>query len=168
MSLAELFKPVEQTGLAAWVREDNFAFPLLEAVHVSAVMLVLGSICMMDLRLLGWSSPRLRVTQISGEALSWTWAAFAIAVVSGSLLMTGQAGAYAANAQFQIKMGLLAAAGVNMLVFHRFAWREVGSWDVASAPPPAARIAGALSLALWIGVVVAGRWVGWTVSASPF
>jgi hypothetical protein len=168
MNLAAIFKPVEQTGLAAWVREDNFAFPVLEAVHVAAVMLVLGSICMMDLRLLGWSSPRLRVTQISREALPWTWTAFAVAVVSGSLLMTGQAGAYAANAQFQIKMALLAAAGVNMLVFHGFAWRQVGGWDLASATPPAARVAGALSLALWVGVVVAGRWVGWTVTASPF
>jgi hypothetical protein len=168
MTLADLFKLVEQTGLAAWVREDNFAFPVLEAVHVAAVMLVLGSIGMMDLRLLGWSSPRLRVTQISREALPWTWAAFAVAVVSGSLLMSGQAGAYAANLQFQIKMALLAAAGANMLVFHSFVWRQVGDWDLSTAPPPAARIAGGLSLALWIGVVVAGRWVGWTVSASPF
>jgi hypothetical protein len=167
MGLRELFKTVEQTSLAGWVREDNFAFPMLEAVHVASVMLVVGSIFMMDLRLLGWSSPRLPVTQISREALPWTWAAFAVAVVSGSMLMTGQAGAYAANAQFQMKMALLAAAGFNMLVFHGFAWRQVARWDLGS-PPPAARLAGAASLALWIGVVVAGRWVGWTVSASPF
>jgi hypothetical protein len=167
MGLRELFKTVEQTSLAGWVRQDNFAFPMLEAVHVASVMLVVGSIFMMDLRLLGWSSPRLPVTQISREALPWTWAAFVVAVVSGSMLMTGQAGAYAANAQFQMKMALLAAAGLNMLVFHGFAWRQVARWDLGS-PPPAARLAGAASLALWIGVVVAGRWVGWTVSASPF
>ncbi len=166
MSLSELVKPLEQTGLGAWVREDNLAFPLLEASHVAAVMLVVGSIGLMDLRLLGWSSPRLRVTQISREALPWTWAAFAVAVVSGSMMAVGQAGGYAANVQFQAKMALLAAAGVNMLVFHGFVWRRVGTWDQAAPPPPAARIAGALSLALWIGVVVTGRWVGWTFSPA--
>jgi hypothetical protein len=168
MTLADLFKAIEQTGLAAWVREDNFAFPMLEAVHVASVMLVVGSICMMDLRLLGWSAPGLAVTRISRETLPWTWCAFAVAAISGSLLMSGQAGAYAANTQFQLKMGLIAAAGLNMLLFHALSWRRVADWDTGGPPPVSARIAGGLSLALWIGVVVAGRWVGWTVSASPF
>ena len=166
MTLADLFKPIQDTGLATWVREDALAFPLLEATHVAAVMLVVGSIALMDLRLLGWSSPRLRVTQISRESLPWTWAAFAVAVVSGSVMMSGEAGGYAANAQFQAKMAMLAAAGLNMLVFHGFVWRRVGSWDQTAPPPPAARIAGALSLILWIGVVVTGRWVGWTFTPA--
>ena len=166
MSLADLFKPIQDTALATWVREDALAFPLLEATHVAAVMLVVGSIALMDLRLLGWSSPRLRVTQISRESLPWTWAAFAAAVVSGSLMMSGEAGGYAANAQFQAKMVLLAAAGLNMLVFHGFVWRQVDLWDQTAPPPAAARIAGALSLVLWIGVVVTGRWVGWTFAPA--
>jgi uncharacterized membrane protein len=165
--MINLIKQVEDTGVAAWVREDNFAFPMLEAVHVCAVMLVVGSICKVDLRLLGVLHGR-GVTAVSREALPWTWGAFGVAAVSGSLLMTGQAGAYVANTQFQMKMALMAAAGLNMLLFHVFVWRQVGRWDQASTPPLAARLAGGLSLALWVGVVVAGRWVGWTVSASPF
>jgi len=162
------FKLVEQTGLAAWVREDALAFPVLEAVHVSAAMLVFGSICMMDLRLLGLASRRQPVTKLSDETLPWTWIAFAVAVVSGLLLMSGQAGAYVANAQFQLKMVLMLAAGVNMMLFHFGVWRGVGAWDRSAAPPARASLAGALSLALWIGVIVAGRWVGWTFSTSPF
>jgi hypothetical protein len=166
MTLADLFKPIQDTGLATWVREDALAFPLLEATHVAAVMLVVGSVALMDLRLLGWSSPRLRATQISRETMPWTWTAFAVAVVSGSLMMAGEAGGYAGNAQFQAKMALLTAAGVNMLVFHGFVWRRVGTWDQAAPPPPAARVAGAVSLALWVGVVVTGRWVGWTFAPA--
>ncbi|MDB5461542.1 MAG: hypothetical protein JWO72_3283 [Caulobacteraceae bacterium] len=162
------FRLVEQTGVAAWVREDALAFPVLEAVHVSAVMLVFGSICMMDLRLLGAASLSQPVTRLSDEVLPWTWTAFAVAVVSGSLLMSGQAGAYAVNAQFQLKMALMLAAGCNMALFHFGVWRGVDAWDRAVAPPARAKLAGFLSLALWIGVIVAGRWVGWTFSASPF
>lgn len=167
MPLTNPFKLVEQTGLAAWVREDNFAFPVLEAMHVCAVMFVVGSIGMMDLRLLGVAARARAVTAVGRDTLPWTWVAFLLAVISGAVLMTGQAGAYAANAQFQLKMVLMILAGANMLVFHSFAWRSVGVWDLG-APPTAAKLAGGLSLLLWVGVVVAGRWVGWTVGASPF
>jgi hypothetical protein len=163
-----LFKTVEDTGLAQWVREDAFAFPLLEAIHVAAVMMVAGTIALLDLRLLGLASGNRAVTRLSGEVLPWTWAGFLIAAVSGTMLMTGQAGAYAGNAQFRLKMALMAAAAVNMLVFHLVTWRRIGQWDHDVGPPAAARLAGALSLLLWIGVVVSGRWVGWTISASPF
>jgi hypothetical protein len=168
MALGDIFKLIEGTGVAAWVRENDFSFPLLEAIHVSAVMLVLGSIAVMDLRLLGFASRALPVRRISNAVLPWTWAGFAIAVVSGTVLMTGQAGAYAANTQFRLKMLLMLAAGINMLIFHLGVWRSVDDWDRQAPPPWRARLAGGLSAVLWVGVLVAGRWVGWTVSASPF
>jgi hypothetical protein len=156
---------VEQTGLAAWVRENDYSFPLLECVHVASVMLVFGSICMMDLRLLGLAHRSVRATTLSHGVLPWTWLAFAVAVVSGCILMSGQARGYVVNPQFQLKMALLAAAGLNMAVFHFAVWRGVAAWDGASTPPFPARLAGGLSLALWTGVIVAGRWVGWTFGA---
>ena len=168
MALSSLFQLIEHTAVAAWVREDDFAFPLLDAVHVCAIMFVLGSIVIMDLRLLGATSRLDRVTQVSREALPWTWSAFGLAVLSGALLMSGQAEAYAANTQFRLKMALLLGAGINMLMFHFLAWRRVGEWDCARPPPLPAGLAGGLSLALWIGVAIAGRWVGWTVSAAPY
>lgn len=168
MALSDLFKAVEDTGVAAFVRENPYAFPGLEAVHVAAIMLVVGSIFVLDLRLLGASSRSHAVTRLTAEVLPWTWASFAVAAITGLLLLTGQAGAYAANLQFRMKLALMAAAGVNMLVFHFVTWRSVEQWDQAIPTPTAARVAGLLSLALWVGVVICGRWVGWTVSASPF
>jgi hypothetical protein len=168
MALLDAFSAVEDTGVAAFVRENPYAFPVLEAFHVISVMLVVGSIAMLDLRLLGVSSRSHAVTKINDEVLPWTWTAFAISVVTGVLLLTGQAGAYASNLQFQMKMILMAAAGVNLAVFHFLTWRSVHHWNEAVATPPAAKIAALLSLSFWIGVVICGRWVGWTVSASPF
>lgn len=168
MALSDILAAVEETGVAAFVRENPYAFPGLEAAHVIAIMLVVGSIAFLDLRLIGLSSRSHAVTKVSNEVLPWTWVAFVVAVVTGAALFTGQAGAYASNLQFQIKMALMLAAGANMLVFHLFAWRGVRRWNTAVATPPTAKIAGLLSLAFWIGVVICGRWVGWTVSASPF
>jgi hypothetical protein len=161
----DIFKLIEQTSVAAWVREADLSFPLLECVHVAAVMMVFGSICMVDLRLTGAFFRSVRVTTLSRSVLPWTWAAFAVAAASGAVLMTGQASGYALNLQFQIKMGLMLAAGANMVGFHLGLWRGVEGWDDSPRPPTAVRLTGALSLGLWVGVILAGRWVGWTLGA---
>lgn len=168
MALSDIIEAIGNTPVAEFVQVNAFAFPVLEAIHVVAIMLVVGSILALDLRLIGVSSRSHAVTKLSNEVLPWTWVSFLIAVITGSLLFTGQAGAYAKNLQFQMKLALMAAAGLNMLIFHFVTWRSVSRWNTAPATPVAAKIAGFLSLAFWIGVVICGRWVGWTVSASPF
>jgi hypothetical protein len=168
MGLSDLIQAVQATGVAEWVRSDPLAFPVLEGLHVASVMLVVGSIAMLDLRLIGVSSRNHAVTKLSDEVLPWTWASFAFAVVTGALLTTGQASAYAANPQFRWKLALMVLAGVNMLVFHLITWRSVQAWNTATPTPPAAKIAGLLSLGCWIAVVILGRWVGWTLLSSPF
>ena len=71
-----------------------------------------------------------------------------------------RAGTYIANPAFQFKLLCLLLAGMNMAWFQFRTLRSVGAWDTAAVPPPAARAAGLASLALWIGVIFAGRWVG--------
>jgi hypothetical protein len=77
-------------------------------------------------------------------------------------MFTSAAAKYARDVPFRIKMVLLLLAGLNMLVFHHFTYRGVGAWDRDVPTPPAAKIAGGLSLLFWIGVVTCGRWVGFT------
>ena len=67
---------------------------------------------------------------------------------------------YVDNAAFQIKLALLLMAGINIAIFHLRTLRTVGAWDQSASAPLAARLAGAASLTLWVGVMLAGRWVG--------
>ena len=135
-------------------------FPLLESIHVIGIGLVIGSIMTVDLRLLGLAAMRYPVREITKRLLPWTWAAFVVASVTGFGMFVTRAPAYVENPAFQIKFALLPLAGLNMAVFHFWTWRGGALWDTAAAPPAAARAAGALSLALWAGIVVAGRWTG--------
>jgi len=91
------------------------------------------------------------------------WAAFVIAVIAGSLLFISQATEYFVNTTFWIKMCVIVLAGINMLIFELITVRGVEKWDLAAAPPLAARLAGAISLVCWALVVVLGRWTGFTM-----
>jgi hypothetical protein len=151
------------TPLAATVRANELLFPWFESVHVLAITLVLGSIAVIDLRLLGIASRSRPVTQLIREVLPVTWTAFGIAALTGSVLFTSNAVEYAHNFPFRMKMLLMLLAGINMLVFHFVTYKGVGQWDAAGRTPPAARFAGGFSIAVWLAVVAFGRWVGFTI-----
>jgi hypothetical protein len=136
---------------------------LLECVHVVAIAVVVGTITIVDLRLLGYRSHRRGVRQLVRDLVPYTWAGFGVAVLAGGLLFLSNAPKYAHNTQFQLKMLVILAAALNMALFHLTIYRRVAEWDQRSPPPAAARIAGATSLGLWVTVIFLGRWVGFTL-----
>ena len=143
----------EHIGFTWW-------FPLLESIHVLAIGIVVGSILMVDLRLLGVAARRYPASRMTRELVPWTWGAVCIAVVTGTGLFMTRATAYVENPAFQAKFLLLVLAFANMALFQFRTFRSVESWDTAPATPLAAKVAGATSLILWAGVVLAGRWTG--------
>jgi hypothetical protein len=154
---------LQNTGVARFIAGSEWAFPTIETVHVLFLVLVVGSIAVVDLRLLGLASAHRRISRVSSDVLPLTWLSFVMAVASGLLLLSSRAVAYLADWPFRLKMGLLLMAGLNMAVFHLFTYRSIGAWDDSRRPPRAAKLAGALSLAFWAAVVVVGRWIGFTV-----
>ena len=154
---------LHDTAWAETVRANELLFPSFESLHVLAITLVLGSIAVVDLRLLGFTSRNRPVTQLIREVLPVTWVAFAVAVLTGGTLFASNAVEYVHNRPFQMKMLLMLLAGLNMLVFHFITYRGIGKWDQAIRPPPTARAAGAISITLWLGIVAFGRWIGFTI-----
>ena len=151
---------LESTAVAIAISESSWLFPGIESVHVLAIALVVGSITMVDLRLLDLNLRERPVGELMAEVLPWTWSSFAVAVCSGALLFSSNATHYWGTVPFRAKMLLLVLAGVNMLVFHATAHRTVGVWGRLPRTPRTAKISGGISLGLWIGVVTFGRWIG--------
>jgi hypothetical protein len=158
-------KSLEDSGLATAIRNSAYWFPSLEAVHVLALSLVLGTITVVDLRLLGLASRSRSTERLSTELLYWTWAGFALAALTGFVMFTTNARVYAHNTAFQIKIVLLAVAGLNMLVFHVTSARTMPRWDRQSAPA-LGKAAAILSLTVWIAIVAAGRVIGFTTTGQ--
>lgn len=160
MSLPDLMSYLQKQPFAVDISESTWMFPGLESLHVLALTLVVGSVAMMDLRLLGVGRGH-PVSQVLARSLPLSWSAFAVALVAGVLLFCSKASTYYDNLPFRIKMVALLLAGLNMLVFHRLTARRMLEWD--SGPTPvSARVAGAISMLLWVTIVAAGRWIGFT------
>jgi len=143
----------EHIGFTWW-------FPLLESVHVLAIGFVVGSILMVDLRLLGLAALRYPASRMTNELVPWTWIGFIIAAITGFGMFMTRASTYVENPAFQIKFMLLPLAAINMAWFQFRTMRNVDAWDSDPIPPTAAKFAGIMSLILWVGVLLAGRWTG--------
>lgn len=160
--LNSLFVWLQNTPFGLAIAESGWMFPTVESVHVVALALVVGSIAMMDFRLLGMFGRSHRVTRLADDVLPWTWMSFVVAAISGATLFASAAETYWENPFFRVKIVLLALAGINMGIFHFVTWRTVHEWDENAPTPQAAKAAGLLSLVFWIGVVICGRWIGFT------
>jgi hypothetical protein len=150
---------LEHRPFAIAIAESTWLFPITETIHVLALTVVVGSVAMMDLRLLGLGNKERAASDVIASSLPWAWSAFAVAFVAGSLLFSSKAGTYYNTLPFRIKMVCLALAALNMLVFHLLTGRRMTTWD-RGAPPLSARLAGAFSLTLWVIIVATGRWIG--------
>ncbi|MGA8006153.1 MAG: DUF6644 family protein, partial [Burkholderiales bacterium] len=126
------------------------------SVHLIGVALLVGSVAALDLRLLGLSR-KLSVRRLAAHLLPWSAASFLLIVPSGLLMFLARAEELIGSPLFALKMMLLLAAGTNAAVFHAAVFRGASAWDVDVPPPWQARAAAALSLAIWVSVIVCGR-----------
>ena len=163
---ADLISYFEHSALAENIRENDLLFPLIESIHVLAICLVVGSILAVDLRLLGLAWIDRPVSRVTRGIVPLTWVAFVVAVASGGLLFISNATKYLGNGFFLAKLCLIGAAGVNMAIFHFIGAKGMSKWDNDARPPPPARLAGGVSILLWIAVVACGRWIGFTMEPA--
>jgi hypothetical protein len=158
-----LLTALQNTSFATAIREGDTLFPWIESLHVLALAIVVGTISIVDMRLIGLASHRKSLRGLFRDVLPITWSAFAFAAATGFLLFSSRAVKYASLWQFQAKIVLLVLAGVNMAYFHLVTFRSIHSWDERAETPAAAKVAGAVSLCLWIAIVICGRLVGFAL-----
>ena len=147
---------IEASALGQAMRQWLWLYPSVETVHIVGIALLVGSIVVLDLRLLGLSRS-LPVRRLSAHILPWTAASFVLIIPSGLAMFVAHAGELIANPVFAVKMCLILLAGANAGVFHAGVFRSTGKWDVDVMPPLAARAAAAVSLLIWISVIACGR-----------
>ena len=152
---------LEGSSLALAMRGELWLYPLVEVVHIIGFSLLVGAVVMFDLRVLGVSKD-ITVTALARHLLPWALAALLLIVPAGLMMFSAHPHDFAGNGVFILKLCLIAAAGLNALVFHLGIYRTVSQWNTASAAPGLAKAQAVLSVAIWFTVVLCGRLLAYT------
>jgi len=155
--LQHLCQLLNDSSLGTMIRESDYAYSIIESVHVLAITLVVGTIAILDLRMLGVVLRPIAVTQIAQAVFPLTWTGFAVSFLSGFLLFWAESAKMYGNPSFRVKLILLALVGLNPLIFHSTVYRRVHEWESNDRTPWRARTAAIASLTLWSGIIIAGR-----------
>jgi hypothetical protein len=165
--LLHLCQWISSTRFSVALHESTYMFPLIETIHTLGIMLVVGTIAVLDLRLLGLVMKRTPVSDIARQVLPWVWSGFVVMLITGILLTIAEAEKNYFNIAFRIKLVLLFLVGLNPLIFHLTIYRSVNTWDIANVTPRRARMAAICSIVLWTGIIVAGRMVAYLDDMNP-
>jgi len=159
MDVSGWIEALESSELAEWMRGPGMAYAAVNLVHLLGLTLLLGSMLLLDLRLLGLGR-RLSLPEVSRLLTPVALIGLLLQAGSGFALLAADAGPLFSNTAFRLKLALIAAALVNAVLF-RWLWsNSLTDWDRAA--PMAGRLQAALSMVLWLGVAAAGRLIAYT------
>jgi len=155
-NLLPFFKWADGLAISNAIRNTNWLFPAIEAVHIVALALLLGAILMLDMRLFGVTLRYKSVRRLADDLEPFTIVSLVIILISGFLLFASEAMKCYASVPFQVKITFLFAA----IIFHFTILNRVTKTDALSTTPRWGRISAAVSLLLWFGVGFGGRAIG--------
>jgi hypothetical protein len=160
--LNSLLMLLQGSALGDMVRNAQYLYPLLEAIHILGITLLVGPAFAFDLRLLGLANRVVPVTTAARYLLPISHVGLAIAFATGVALLSAQATVVANTGAAPWKFGLLILAGLNVPIFHDGVYRRVDEWTDSAVTPIAARAAAVVSMVAWMGVMLAGRLLAYT------
>jgi len=144
-------KWLQSTWLGHHVGSTLWAYPYVQLIHFSGLSLWVGTIVILDLRLLGLTLRGQSVTELADQLFPWKWTGLGIAVIGGISLLSATATTYFHNPAFRVKFPLV----LTGIAYHLFVQRNVTKWGRDRSLPIQARLAGFLDLAIWLGVITA-------------
>jgi hypothetical protein len=140
----------EATALGKMIRNSEYAFPMIEFVHLAALAIIGGAVLIVDMRMLGVGLKKTSVAELAKDAQPYVTASLLVMLATGIALYTSEATKCYASAAFWIKMVSLLLA----MVYTYTIKKRVTAADHAN------KLVGAVSIALWFGVAWGGRWIG--------
>lgn len=146
--------------MGVWVRGSDWAFPFLESMHFLGMTLLIGIVGALDLRVLGIA----RAVPLAPlhRLLPLAFVGFGINVITGIFFVCHNPGAYLFNLAFRLKMLLILVAGLNALWFRLGVFLDLEAWGPGIEASRLAKVISALSILIWIAVITAGRYIGFT------
>ena len=152
---------LEATPVALAMRGSLWLYPIVEIFHIVGFAILVGAVALFDLRLLGWSR-NLPVRGLGRHLLPWSAGSLMLIVPAGLMMFSAHPRDFVDNRVFLLKLTLIAAAGINALLFHVGVYRSVDTWNADVRAPLSAWLHALASLAIWVAVICCGRLLAFT------
>ncbi len=147
-----MWESLEQVGWVKVLATTGWLYSSVSVIHYFTLFFFIGTIVLVDLRILGLAGRGQTISLLADQLLPWTWIGFTLAMISGFLLFTTDAGDYAPDHVFQAKMLVILLALIFTVIVHR----GQRKWNQLPAIPLGVKVIAALSLLLWLGAILAG------------
>lgn len=162
MSIESVSSWLATTQTSLVIQEISWVIPTVQTIHILGIAVVIGSILLLDLRMLGLVMPGQPTAAVAQRFLPWIWWTALVLLLSGSILIVGEPERSLPNLTFQIKMGLLLAVLMLTAVFQWGLRRDPQYWERTMLRLTSVRLIAVISLLLWIAIVFAGRWIAYS------
>lgn len=157
MELLPYFEWIEATSLGNAIRQSLWLFPVIEAVHLLGLCVLGGAVLIVDLRMLGVGLRSSAIPQVMKDVRPWFVGSLIVMLLTGWALFTSEAIKCYYNTSFWVKMTTLPfAILLTLLIRDRMALRAGTDSNTTT------KLVGLLSIALWVTVAAAGRWIGFS------
>ena len=157
MSLLELLTVVDHSAMAQTIQASKWIFPITEVFHLLGLATLGGAVILVNLRLMGWGLTHQPVAKLARDVQPFLRGSLALMVLSGGTLFISEATKCYYHEIFWYKMGLLATA-----LLYTFTWQKRVVFGPGVFGPGAQRLTAIVSMTLWSGVGISGRWIGFT------
>lgn len=149
--LLNFCKWLQNTSLGLAVSGTLWGYPWVQLIHFFGLSIWIGTIVILDLRLLGVAARNQGVAELSDQLFPWTWTGFVIVITGGLMLFSASAATYVQNYAFDTKIPLVLIG----IALHIYITTKVRKWDQPLGTPGVAKLAGLVELLIWVGVVTA-------------
>lgn len=165
MAIQSLLDWIESTGLSIAIREGGLPYPIIGGIHLLSIAWFGGMVLASDLRLLGCLMPDRRFSDIWYQFRPWKRLGFVVVTATGLLLAWAEPVRLWGSPSFWVKMALFALVGVHALVFRQKVYGHPEKQDTGISSQ--AKLAAVLSLILWAGLILSGRFIAFDESFEP-
>ena len=148
--MIDFFERLEGNPLITHIGQTGYLYNTFSVLHYFCIFVMVGSMAMVDLRVLGVAAKRTTISQLASQMFPWMWTAFAIATLSGFLEFLPTGGDFSGSYQFQMKTLCIVLA----VVFAIIVQMGVKKWSDMPEPPAIAKVIAVLSIVFWLGAIV--------------
>ena len=150
--MEDLFERLEHVSWVKTISETGWMYSTFSVIHYFTIFVMVGTIVLVDLRVLGLAGRRQNLKVLAGQLFPWMWTAFGLAVFSGFIEFTASAGDYFPDKVFRVKMLVILLA----VIFAILVQRGIRKWGELPSIPRSAKVLALISLLLWLGAILAG------------